>query len=66
MWTVVDKDQYYNFLTKNNLDNYTDELLLFELEDKCILPRYFYYNYNSDLLRRENIINGERYKYRHE
>ena len=59
MWTVVDKEQYYDFLSKNNLDSYIEELVLFEKDNKFILPRNFYFNYDNSLLRQEDL-NGNR------
>lgn len=60
MWTTINKEQYYDFLKKNNLDCFIEELVLFEKDDKFILPKKFYNNYKNDLLTQENIINEER------
>jgi superfamily II DNA or RNA helicase len=46
MWTLIHKDDYQEFIqSKSNLQNYSQDLILNEVNGYYFLPRLFYYKY---------------------
>jgi len=56
MWTVINKNDYNNYLLKYpNLEDYKNEIILYETANEFILPRLFYYNYpDKSLILKQN------------
>ncbi len=51
MWTIIHPDNYEKYLKQHGtLRKYSDEIKLYETNDKIILPRQFYKNYPSEYL----------------
>lgn len=59
MWTTIDKKNLFKYFKQyKTLEKDYEDYILYEINDKILLPRYFYFNYPSnyiDLLKDKNF-----------